>query len=283
MYLAKVPKIEGVALADGILLHDAAADWFRLSPEAWAVKWPQQAAADNPSAVRRAKLAVLAANMVQHAPSSKTARIIEGHDWLELPQLDTALYFRPDLATDRAVVTDWKTTSAPQPQHPWALQKADWYMGVPGPEVRLLEDDPQARLYAFAAMSLWRTTSVVCQWVYGSKKFELGRTPRTWTVEHTFKRAETRDWFQDKLVPAIRLMNRLRAEWEQKTFSDATLVPHYGESCSFTGRFCDALGHCLFKQSPIPLARLALPQTQSNAAPEADDDSFNPTALLHFQ
>lgn len=283
LYLAKVPKVEGIALADGIMLHDAAADWFRLSPEAWAVKWPQQAPPDDPTALRRAKLAVLAANMVMHAPPCKTARRIEGHDWLEIPELDTALYFRPDLVTDRAVVTDWKSTSAPKPQHPWALQLGEWYLGVPGPEVRLLEDDPQARLYAHAAMMLWRTTSVTMQWVYGCKKFELGRTPRTWTVEKTFKRAETRDWFEEKLVPAIRLMNRLRAAYEDKTFTDAKLVPHYGESCDFTGRFCDALAHCLFEQSPIPLSRLALPNLQSNAAPHSDEDTFNPAALLHFQ
>ena len=283
MYLAKVPKVEGLALADGIMLHDAAADWFRLSPEAWAVKWPQQAPPDDPTALRRAKLAVLAANMVQHAPLAKMARIVEGHDWLEVPELDTAFYFRPDLATDRTIVTDWKSTSAPQPQHPWALQLGEWYMGVPGPEVRLLEDDPQARLYAHAAMALWRTDRVTMQWVYGYKKFDLGRTPRTWTVEKTFKRAETRDWFEQKIVPAVRVMNALRAAWETRQLDSPLLVPHHGDSCEWTGKFCDALGHCLFQQSPIPLSRLALPVTRSNALPPADDDAFNPAALLHFQ
>lgn len=282
MYLGKVPKIQGQALLDGIVLHEAAADWFRLSGQAWAAKWPQQAPFDSPGQVRLAKLAVLAANMVQHAPPSKMARIVEGHDWLEVPELDTAFYFRPDAATDRKIVTDWKSTSAPQPQHPWVLQLAEWYMGVPGPEVRLLEDDVQARLYAHAAMTLWHTDRVTMQWVYGCKKFELGRTPRTWTVEKTFRRAETREWFEQKIVPAVRVMNALRAAWETRQLDSPLLVPHYGDSCEWTGKFCDALGHCLFQQSPIPLSRLALPTTRSNALPAADDDAFNPAALLHF-
>jgi hypothetical protein len=36
-------------------------------------------------------------------------------------------------------------------------------------------------------------------------------------------------------------------------------VPHNGDSCEHTGKFCDALGQCGFKPSPIPMGRLHLP------------------------
>lgn len=269
-YLARVPRIPNQALADGIRLHECIADLFTLGATAWEQKWPVFVAPDATSdAHARAKTAQLALAMAEQAPAGKMPPTVEGTDMLEVPELDTAFYIKPDWTRDHAVFLDWKSTGAPNFRSPFCLHDtALWPDGVV-PEtiffrgerhrVHWLKNDIQARLYAYGLMQLWHEVRVKARWVYGSKGFELGQRPRVWIVEHTFERAETRDWVEKHIWPIARTMNTIRAAFESGRLDSALLVPHAAESCGYTGRFCDGLGVCGFQASPVPMKKLALP------------------------
>lgn len=261
-YLAHVPRLPSPALTDGIRLHECIAQLFQLAREDWERCWPVFVAPDAPAEQQAAaKTAQLALAMAGEAPAGAMPPIVESTDMLEVPELDTAFYIKPDWTRDRAVFLDWKTTSAVSRTSEWVLQDPEWYKGARTmrADVKFLKDDIQARLYAYGLMMLWHEVKIRARWVYGSKKFEPGQRPKVWIVEHTFHRPETRAWVEKHVWPTVRTMNTIRAAHEAGRLDSPLLVPHYGEACGFTGRFCDALGHCGFRSSPVPMGKLALP------------------------
>lgn len=262
-YLAHVPRLPGVALADGIRLHECVADLFQMSDvAAWEKKWPTFVSLDAPAEQQaRAKTAQLALAMAGEAPGGNMPPVVESTDMLEVPELETAFYIKPDWHRDHAIFVDWKTTSATSRTSEWCLQDPEWYKGARTirADVKFLKDDIQARLYAYGLMLLWHEVKIRARWVYGSKKFDPGQRPKVWIVEHTFHRPETRDWVEKNVWPTVRTMNTIRAAFEAGRLDSPLLVPHHGEACGFTGRFCDALGHCGFRASPVPMGKLALP------------------------
>lgn len=260
-YLAHVPRLPSLALSDGIRLHECIAQLFQLDRGEWEKRWPVFVPPDAPREdVERGKTSQLALAMAGEAPAGSMPPIVESTDMLEVPELETAFYIKPDWTRDRAVFLDWKTTSAVSRTSEWVLQSRDWYVGrVARPDAKFLEDDIQARLYAYGLMQLWHEVKIRARWVYGSKKFDPGQRPKVWIVEHTFHRPETRAWVEKHIWPTVRTMNTIRAAYEAGRLDSPLLVPHFGEACGFTGRFCDALGYCGFRPSPIPLGKFALP------------------------
>jgi hypothetical protein len=279
-YLSRVPRLPGQALTDGIRLHTCLDQLRKLAPEEWAKRWPLY---PEPGMTREqlaiVKTAQLAMAMSQHTPAGNMPVVSEPTYMLDVPEIDTAIYIKPDLTRDRRVFVDWKSTSAVTRKSEWCVQSPTFYLtgnqdGTPVSEstmvglrklgVRFLQDDIQARVYAHGLMQQWREVRITAKWVYGSKRFELGDEPRTWTVEHTFERGETRAWVERYVWPTVEVMNTLRAAFEQGKIDSTLLVPHNEASCEGVGKFCDALGHCTdklgrFQPSPIPLDRLRLP------------------------
>jgi hypothetical protein len=261
-YLAKVPRLPGLALTDGIRLHECIAQHFHLSADEWTKRWPtfwQPGLSSEDQA--RVKTAQLALAMIAQTPAGGMPPLSETTDMLEVPELDTSVWIKPDLQRDRKIFVDWKTTSAVSKKSEWCLQDPKWYEGATyiKADVKFLKDEIQARLYAHGLMSLWHEVKIQARWVYGSKKFGPTDSPRVWIVEHTFQRAETREWVEANIWPTVRVMNTIRAAFEAGKIDSALLVPHNGDSCGHTGRFCDALGHCGFQPSPITVAKLHLP------------------------
>lgn len=272
-YLAKVPRGTSLALEDGIRIHQCLDDHFTLAPEEWMRRWPAEYTGKEKTRdqERRAKTAALAVEMVRYTPAGKDCPVSEDthmHDEWGLSPGGTTFYIKPDLHRDRSVFVDWKSTSAETKRSPRVLQSPSFWEGEPPKEilvrntmsaVRMLKDDIQANLYAHGLMQLWDTDSITGLWVYGCKKFGPGKRPKVWTVEHTFTRAEARDYFEHYVVQTAMTMNTIRMAWEAKQLDTPLLVPHNGESCEFVGKFCDALGYCAFADSPIPISKLRLP------------------------
>ena len=268
-YLSRVPRLPSPALTDGIRLHDCIRDHFHLSPEAWRQRWPTFWTPDLTTAEQaRVKTAQLALAMIPHTPPGNMPPISESTDMLEVPEIDTAIYIKPDLHRDRRWFVDWKTTAARTKKSDWCLQQPDFWgdllteeeiLALARKGVKFLQDDIQARVYAHGLMQLWREVRVTARWVYGSKKFKPTETPKTWIVEHTFERAETRAWVERNVWPTIETMNTIRAAFDQRKLDSTLLIPHNGDSCEHTGKFCDALGYCGFQPSPIPMGKLHLP------------------------
>ena len=268
-YLSRVPRLPSPALTDGIRLHDCIRDHFHLSPEAWRQRWPTFWTPDLTTAEQaRVKTAQLALAMIPHTPPGNMPPISESTDMLEVPEIDTAIYIKPDLHRDRRWFVDWKTTAARTKKSDWCLQQPDFWgdllteeeiLALARKGVKFLQDDIQARVYAHGLMQLWREVRVTARWVYGSKKFKPTETPKTWIVEHTFERAETRAWVERNVWPTIETMNTIRAAFDQRKLDSTLLIPHNGDSCEHTGKVCDALGYCGFQPSPIPLGKLRLP------------------------
>ena len=268
-YLSKVPRLPSPALTDGIRLHDCIRDHFHLSPDEWRKRWPSfwtpnLSATDE----ARVKTAQLALAMIPSTPAGDMPPISESTDMLEVPEIDTAIYIKPDLHRDRKIFVDWKTTSARTRKSDWCLQEPEFWgddlgeaelQALANRGVKFLRDDIQARVYAHGLMQLWREVRVTARWVYGSKKFKPTETPKVWIVEHTFERAETRAWVERNVWPTVETMNTIRAAFEQGRIDSTLLIPHNGDSCEHTGKFCDALGYCGFQPSPIPMGKLHLP------------------------
>jgi hypothetical protein len=192
----------------------------------------------------------------------------ETTDMLEVPELDTRIFIKPDGQRDRKIFVDWKTTSARTKKSEWCLQEpAFWGEGLQDVElkalaergIKFLADNIQARVYAHGLMQFWREVKVTARWVYGSKKFAPTERPKVWIVEHTFHREDTRRWVEENVWPTIQVMNTIRAAFEAGRLDSTLLIPHNVDACEHTGKFCDALGHCSFQPSPIPLGRLHLP------------------------
>lgn len=273
-YLAKVPRLPNQALADGIRLHECIQQLLQIAPDEWAKRWPTYLAPDHD--VARVKTAQLALAMAPWVPAGRMPPVVEPTDMLEVPELDTAIYIKPDLTRDRRIFVDWKTTSAVTRKSEWCLQVPEFWtngsvMGATGLAalaergIRWLKDDIQARVYAHGLMQLWREVRVTARWVYGSKRFNpAGDSPKTWIVEHTFERAETRAWVEKHVWPTIDTMNTIRAAHEAGRLDSPLLVPHSPAACDGVGKFCDALGWCQpsggrFLQSPVSVEKLRLP------------------------
>lgn len=272
-YLSKVPRLPGVALTDGIRLHECIHQRLTLAPDEWAKRWPTfwqpgMLSADE----ARVKTAQLALAMADFLPEGRMPAISESTQMLEVPELDTAIYIKPDVHRDRRVFVDWKTTSARTKKSEWVLQEPAFWSGEEGTDlgavelkslaergIHFLKDDIQARVYAHGLMQFWHEPRISARWVYGSKKFHPTERPKVWIVEHTFHREDTRRWVEQYVWPTIQVMNTIRAAFEAGKLDSTLLVPHNVYSCEHVGKFCDALGYCGFKPSPIPMSKLHLP------------------------
>jgi hypothetical protein len=290
-YLSKVPRLPGLALTDGIRLHECINQHFTLSPDEWAKRWPtfwQPGMLWQDEA--RVKTAQLALAMINWTPAGRMPALSETTDMLEVPELDTAIYIKPDLQRDHKVFVDWKSTSATSKKSEWCLQDPAFWLdkgelclgcqsgsGCSGPVrcgsklpvvtldslaqrgIHFLKDDIQARVYAHGLMQFWREVKVTARWVYGSKKFHPTERPKVWIVEHVFHREDTRRWVEQNVWPTIQVMNTIRAAFESGKLDSTLLVPHNVHACEHVGKFCDALGHCGFQESPVAMGKLRLP------------------------
>lgn len=264
-YLAGFPRSMTVPLRDGIRLHKSLKERWE-GREDWSKKWLPP---NNPGA---RKIGELATAMIRHVPRPGQY-ISEPTYFLEVPELDTAIYIKPDLLSLGAPrgaklveLKDWKSTSALHKRSPWVLQMPDWW-----PEGKLpdpvgfdrwfsLDNDIQHRVYSHGLMQLFGGEQVESEWVYGCKKFDDGANPMTWTARASARRAETQDWCETYVWPTIRMMNQLRVWWAEKQLDTALLVPHNPFSCEHKAKFCDdLLGHCRLRPSPVALEKLHLP------------------------
>lgn len=147
---------------------------------------------------------------------------------------------------------DYKTTGAPHPQSKlengkfWALQS--------------LEKDIQANTYAGllllpedAEHDAWDAT-----WIYGSKKFGAGNTPRCWAVDHRFWRGHVEAFWDQYIWPAVDTMSQLRQAHAEKLIDTIADVPQDWDSCERSGKFCDIAGRCRNRKSEITLVQLGI-------------------------
>jgi hypothetical protein len=254
--LAGVPRIKGEALRFGIALH-LSLKWYLEDRLTWQKKVRPNS--------RIGRLTVAMARCVPIKPGDQVT--IEGEWLLSVDELETDIYIKPDLMISRGSLTfidDWKSTSAPNARHPWALQglklweisedeadRGEHVKKLPA-GARTLWHNVQARLYSHGAVKLFGAPSTTQQWVYGNKKSADGAAnPKVWSVIETFEASSTAAWIEQYVFPVVRLMNRLRAAWEAGDIDSPLLIPHRGEGCEFVGKFCDALGPCGLKKSPI--------------------------------
>lgn len=262
MYLAKVPKIPNEALIDGIWLHRCLNDWFRMARDerdeaSWLRKW--MADGQSPTGKRLRWYARLAQAMLRHVSERERERgISEATYFLEIPELDTALYIKPDWLTLKRY-RDWKSTAATTRTSPWVLQQPDWWpSGMPEGHFTIT-NDIQSRVYGHGLMQLMGWDVIDAGWVYGSKKFSETSRIKTWTCDARFERDECRAWVETNVYPMIVWMNRVKDAWLEKRLDSPLLMPHSSKACESIGKFCDAYGHCKLYNSPIPLRAVNLP------------------------
>lgn len=269
-YLAGFPRTRTQALIDGIRLHKSIKERWdvteQAADEAWSSKWGQAPATRE-----------LALAMMRRVPERRRW-ISEPTYFLEVPELDTAIFIKPDLLFQEGCepdyFKDWKSTSARHKRSPWVLQDPKWWpLGrlPPWPgkdEGELphndpyfsLENDIQFRIYSHGLMQLRGIPEIEGEWIYGSKKFKSPETPSTWNCVATARAAETRDWCETYVWPLIRNMNALRALWTEKRIDSPLLVPANPYACEYKGKFCeDLLGHCNLHKSAVPLDVFRLP------------------------
>ncbi len=268
-YLAGFPRPFTVPLRDGVRLHKCLKE-RHAGNEEWSRKWLSPANRD------AQKLGELAVAMARHVPDL-TTYTCEPTFFLEVPEIDTAIYIKPDLMTDLEDIAygrnngviklkDWKSTSALHKRSPWVLQQRNWWPGGELPEPTgfdrwfSLENDIQFRVYAHGLMRLFGGEQVDAEWIYGCKKFEPGTNPKTWTCEATTTRDAAKVWCEAHVWPTIVMMNTLRRWWAEKHLDSILLVPHHPFSCEHKAKFCeDLLGYCRLLKSPVALEKLHLP------------------------
>lgn len=261
MYLGKLPKIPNEALIDGILLHSCIHDWFVMVRagrlDDWKAKW--QISAKSQTGRERSWYARLGLAMLRHVTEvEKRILLSEPTYFLEIPELSTALYIKPD-ALMLKKFDDWKSTAAVTKKSEWVLQQQDWWTPPIPPDRYFIHNDIQSRVYAHGLMSLFGWDLIDASWVYGSKKFTGSSQVKTWTCEARFEREETGRWVKENVYPLIVFMNALKDAWVEKRLDSPMLVPHSSKACEGKGKFCDAFGTCRLYQSPIPLSALNLP------------------------
>ncbi len=261
MYLAKLPKIPNEALIDGIYLHRCINEWFTYTRlergQEWIDKWMSSTLSQTGKAFRW--YARLALAILRHVPEpEKAVGVSELTRFLEIPELDTAIYIKPDwLAWKR--FRDWKSTAAVSKKSPWVLQQLDWWPEDMPADRYSLTNDIQSRTYAHGLMQLLGWDVIDAGWVYGSKKFKDQSAVTTWTAETRFERDETRQWVETNVYPMIVWMNALKDAYLEKRLDSPLLVPHSSTACEGHGKFCDAFGTCKMYQSPVPLSAVHLP------------------------
>lgn len=265
MYLAKLPKIPNEALIDGIVLHKCIHEWFDCSRsgrlEEWIAKWQSNDLSQTSRQLRW--YARLALAMLRHVPEPEKARgLAEATYFLEIPELDTAIYIKPDFLTLKRY-RDWKSTAATSKKSPWVLQQPDWWLGEALPADRYtITNDIQSRVYAHGLMKMFHWDIIDAGWVYGSKKFTATSNVKTWPCEARFEAAETERWVKTNVYPMLEWMNRVKDAWAEKRLDSPLLMPHNSKACEGIGKFCDAYGTCKLYTSPIPLSAVTLPVIQ---------------------
>lgn len=263
MYLAKVPKVPNEALIDGILLHRCIQDWFKYcrgpaaNLELWVTKWMPGTLSQTGKELRW--YARLAQAILRHVTErERLALVSEPTFFLEIPELDTAIYIKPDgLLTQK--FEDWKTTAATTKTSPWVLQQPDWHDGRVPETHQTITHDIQSRTYAHGLMKQFEWPTIDANWVYGSKKFTATSNVKTWICATRFERDETRQWVETNVWPMIRWMNAVKDAFATGRLDSAMLVPHSSRACEGHGKFCDAYGTCKMYKSPIPLHAVNLP------------------------
>jgi PD-(D/E)XK nuclease superfamily len=226
-YLHRVPQLQGPALVEGNALHSQLAALVAGTP---------------PPYDRESRYGKLGQAMIEHLPLSQWGPPLAEVEWV-IPGPDCEIDLRCDVVAERGYFLDWKSTGAQRPTQKLPGGEQYWTL-------QTLEHDLQARIYAWGLMLRWGCPTIRARWVYGSKRFDPGQTPRTWVVDHTFQRAETTTWVETNVFPVIEAIRAHRAAFAASAFQCRD-VPHRPEACDWTGRWCDAAGQCGLTSSPI--------------------------------
>lgn len=224
-YLFGVEQLEGPTLAEGNAVHHQIDCYLK---------------GKTPPYTPETSFAKMARALIKYAEPRSPEAQSEVKQLVELPEYGIKVDLRCDFL-DPWYFKDWKTTGASGPKA--KLPNGEYWT------LQTLENDWQARIYAFLLMhKVWRgVTEVGAEWCYVCKKFDPGQEPKTWSVGGVFQYIETKEWFDTYVPPVVQLIKDLRASH----LKDARLVPHNAKSCEFSGRWCDAAGHCRFISSPV--------------------------------
>lgn len=98
------------------------------------------------------------------------------------------------------------------------------------PDQTRLSDDPQAITYAWDLMEHWGADLVECVWVYYRTDMEKAR--KSWTVRHTFTRAEVVLKLEHRIDPKAEEIRRLR---ENPPEDPNTLEPNLDACNKYSG------------------------------------------------
>jgi hypothetical protein len=253
--LAGVPRIKGEALRFGIALHWSLAEYIR-DRASWGEKVKPES-----------KIGLLTQGMARCVRILPGDEVLVEPEWvLPMNEIETDVYVKPDLVVRRngiLTVPDWKSTSAESARHVWALQGLNlWHVSQPEADsgehaaklpvgAKTLWNDVQPRIYLWGTQRIFNAPSGTAQWVYGSKSFKPPANPRTWSVIETMSAPAVERWIKKYIHPTVALMNRLRQAYAAGEIDSPLLIPHRGEGCEFVGKFCDAIGQCQLKKSPI--------------------------------
>lgn len=234
-YMLGVPQVQGPALIEGNQLHAQMEAYLKNAPPPFAPE---------------SRIGKMARALMKYAEPRSQKAESEIVKLVKLPEYGIVVDLRCDFldhyppGRDLAIFKDWKTTGAPcktaklQNGKPWALQT--------------LEHDWQARVYAFLLMhSHWKVPEVDAEWCFVSKKFEDGKTPKTWSVPHHFEYHETKAWFETYVVPTVALIQDMRAA----TGLQGNDIPHNPKSCEYSAHFCDVGGSCGVLLHPSPICQ----------------------------
>jgi len=234
-YLFDVATVEGEALAVGNAVHSQMKSLIQ---------------GTEPAHGPESRIGKMARELIQYAEPRSAKAVSEIIKLVELPEYGIKVDLRADFMDlcppnrPQAVFRDWKTTGAESAKSKlpngalWALDD--------------LTDDWQANIYAFLLMhSHWKVPVVEAEWCFVSKKFKEGQTPKTWRVPHVFHYPTTKAWFDKMVPPTVALIREMKEAHAAKTLDTGLLAPHNPASCEYTGKFCDAAGHCRMVSSPV--------------------------------
>jgi hypothetical protein len=234
-YLFDVKAIEGEALRDGNAVHEQVKCLGQGSP---------------PPHGPETRYGKMARELITYASPRSSKAVFEIIKQIELPEYGIKVDLRCDFmdlcppSKPHGLFKDWKTTGAERPTSKLPNGKL-WVMDD-------LTDDWQANIYAFLLMrQFWKVPVVEAEWVYCSKKFKDGQTPRTWPVNHLFHYDISKAWFDKMVPPTVALIREMKAAKASGQLDNARLVPHNAPSCEYEGKFCDAAGHCRMISSPV--------------------------------
>lgn len=260
MYPFHMPKLPAEALIDGVILHKCLNQWFVMKAVDWSAAWRIERR--SPTGKTYNWYAELALAMLRHVPErERTDGVSEATFFLDIPELDSAIYIKPDFLNVKKF-RDWKSTAARVKTSEWVLQDPQWWGlgGVPQDgEHFTVTNDLQSRLYAHGLMQLADWDVIDAEWVYGCKKFKAGESVKTWVCPTRFERVETERWVRQYAYPLIEFAKSFKVAWAEKQFDSPLLMPHNAKACEAMGKFCDAYLACRLHKSQIPLDVLHLP------------------------